>query len=62
MNTTERFMSTPLAGSVRSGHVAAKMLRVAATLPWLAVMTLIGTPAVSAQQSEDLQQQVKRYA
>jgi maltoporin len=36
------------------------MLRLAETLPCLAVMTLIRTPAVSAQQSEDLQQQVKQ--
>jgi len=36
------------------------MLQLAATLPCLAVMTLIRTPAVSAQQNEDLQQQVKQ--
>jgi len=53
-------MRTPFAGSVRSSHVKAKMLRVAATLPCLAAMTLIRTPAVSAQQGEDLQQQVKQ--
>jgi maltoporin len=45
---------------MRSGHVKAKMLQLAATLPCLAVMTLIRTPVVKAQQNEDLQQQVKQ--
>jgi maltoporin len=37
-----------------------KTLRVAAILAWLAVLIFIRTPAASAQQSDDLQQQIKQ--
>jgi len=45
---------------MRSGHVSAKALRVVRIPSWLAVLILIRTPVVSAQQSDDLQQQVKQ--
>jgi predicted site-specific integrase-resolvase len=47
-------------GSVQSGNVSTKTLRVAAILAWLAVLIFIRTPAASAQQSDDLQQQIKQ--
>ena len=43
--------------SVRSDNVIAKALRVANILPWLALV-IIQAPIVSAQPSDDLQQQV----
>jgi HD-GYP domain-containing protein (c-di-GMP phosphodiesterase class II) len=45
---------------MRSGNVCAKALRAAAILAWLAALIFIRTPAVSAQQSDDLQQQIKQ--
>lgn len=45
---------------MRSGNVSAKALRAAAILAWLAALIFIRTPAVSAQQSDDLQQQIKQ--
>jgi maltoporin len=45
---------------MRSGHVSAKALQVVRIPSWLAVLILIRTPVVSAQQNEDLQQQVKQ--
>jgi maltoporin len=53
-------MNTPQRGSMRSGNVSAKTLRVAAIPSWLAVLILIRPSAVSAQQNEDLLQQVKQ--
>jgi maltoporin len=45
---------------MRSGNVIANKVRVAVTLSWWAALILVRTSAVNAQQSDDLQQQVKQ--
>ncbi len=45
---------------MRSRNGSTTALRVAALFAWLAVLSFIRTPAVSAQHSDDLQQQIKQ--
>src|SRR5260370_33117078 len=47
-------------GSMRFDNASAKPLRVATILPWLATLMFTWAPTVRAQQSHDLEQEVKQ--